>query len=730
MTDNDSPTKLLVHLRHCYGICELTHEFDTSKGDVFLIYAPNGAMKTSFAKTFADVSQGTKPSDLVYPDRPSECSLEDESGQAIEPSRILVIEPYDEKFASQRTGSLMVNEALRIEYEQLTDDVNLRADGALKHLATESGVSAKLVAETVAADLGLTPSATVEALDRLATAIAETEDPQLSFITYAAVFHPKVQDFLRKSTIQSQLVEYIDRYRELLSQSRFFRESGFNHTGAANVSKSLEDAKFFEANHSVVMVDRQSAGTPITSSQQLLRLFDAEKRAILEDPELLSRFEKIDSEIARNKELRTFRDFLENNRELLPKLADLSSFKESYWLSCAHACSEELTAFRAAYENARRRIGELAEEAKNQETEWRKVVDVFHDRFDVPFRLSVVNQEEVILRQQAPSLVFQYDDGNEVCALEQSRLLQVLSTGEKRALYLLNVIFEISAREKQRGRTVLVLDDVADSFDYKNKYAIVEYLSSISAGGQFVMIVLTHNFDFYRTVQSRLGVSRAGHCLMAVRGENRVDLSDATYVRSPLAYWRTHLDNELVFIATVPMVRNLVEYSQGQESDDYSLLTAVLHATPRSEQVTTDQVADVFNRTLGVSAPGGSSPIRDRIIIQAEACCADDDTMKLENKVVLSIAIRMLAENHMIGSISDKDSVSAINSNQTRALYRLYSAEHGPERILERVLLMTPEAIHLNSFMYEPILDMSIGDLISLYADVRCLSAQSVNTMV
>ncbi len=40
-------------------------------------------------------------------------------------------------------------------------------------------------------------------------------------------------------------------------------------------------------------------------------------------------------------------------------------------------------------------------------------------------------------------------------------------------------------------------------------------------------------------------------------------------------------------------------------------------------------------------------------------------------------------------------------------------------KILERVNLMTPENIHLNSFMFEPILDMSPEHLKNLYRDVK-----------
>lgn len=69
-------------------------------------------------------------------------------------------------------------------------------------------------------------------------------------------------------------------------------------------------------------------------------------------------------------------------------------------------------------------------------------------------------------------------------------LLKVLSQGERRALYILNILFEIETRRKQGAVTILVVDDIADSFDYKNKYAIIEHLKDIVDSGQFLCIFL------------------------------------------------------------------------------------------------------------------------------------------------------------------------------------------------------------------------------------------------
>lgn len=121
------------------------------------------------------------------------------------------------------------------------------------------------------------------------------------------------------------------------------------------------------------------------------------------------------------------------------------------------------------------------------------------------------------------TLGFTFEDGVDKAQVERTALLHVLSTGEKKALYVLNIIFEIEARKKAQQQTIFVVDDIADSFDYKNKYAIVEYLKEISEESCFRQLILTHNFDFFRTINSRF-VSYS-NCLMAFKTANGLGVS-------------------------------------------------------------------------------------------------------------------------------------------------------------------------------------------------------------
>jgi len=60
--------QLRIELQHCYGIKALNEQFDFASGSACAVYAPNGAMKSSLAKTFQDIADGKASGDRVFPD--------------------------------------------------------------------------------------------------------------------------------------------------------------------------------------------------------------------------------------------------------------------------------------------------------------------------------------------------------------------------------------------------------------------------------------------------------------------------------------------------------------------------------------------------------------------------------------------------------------------------------------------------------------------------------------
>ncbi|ECR0827445.1 hypothetical protein F0965_08665, partial [Campylobacter coli] len=94
--------------------------------------------------------------------------------------------------------------------------------------------------------------------------------------------------------------------------------------------------------------------------------------------------------------------------------------------------------------------------------------------------------------------------------------------------------------------------------------------------------------------------------------------------------------------------------------------------------------------------------------------------IELQNKIVLSIGIRLKAEEFMLSRVSLQNEIT---KHQTRELYRLVKTQNiineKQDFIIRKVLAITSDNIHINSFMYEPILDTSIEHLIKLYHDIK-----------
>jgi len=299
-----------------------------------------------------------------------------------------------------------------------------------------------------------------------------------------------------------------------------------------------------------------------------------------------------------------------------------------------------------------------------------------------------------------------------------------LSNGERRALYILNIIFEVEARRKAGIETLVVLDDIADSFDYKNKYAIVEYLNDIRVQQGFHLVILSHNYDFYRTVRGRLGIYGENK-LLCNRLNGALQLIPDSISDNPFEGWKNNLENPVILVASIPFVRNLAEYVGNETA--FNTLTSLLHIKDRTRARTVKELYTVYQSVLAEGSfsdfSGLDETVFDLVMTAcAEICDSDDDNLTLEQKIALSVGIRLVAEEVLIGEINDPDYVGSIGKNQTGKLIRKFErmdqCDSEVLRAVKRVALMTPENIHLNSFMFEPILDMSGHHLKALFKDI------------
>jgi uncharacterized protein with HEPN domain len=638
----------------------------------------------------------------------------------------LVIRPYNEDFgSSEKISTLLVNAALRRDYEKLNVGVEEAKRQLLAAMKEQSGSKRDLSAE-ISSTFTRAENQTLLAVTRIADEVAGQSDAPFSEVPYDLIFDPKVVELLEQGQVREALADYVKRFNELIDHSTYFKRGTFSYYNASIVAKALADNGFFDAAHSVSL--NSDSKVEITSKDQLEALIKREKEGISSDAALRKKFEAIEKLLYKNANVREFNAFIADHEDILPALTNIENFREQVWKSYFVKHKELFDRLVREIRTAAERKKEIEEAARNERTAWQEVIDIFNDRFFVPFELKVKNLVSVVLEEEKiPKLGFTFKEGEHRKDIDRDALLEVLSTGERRAFYILNIIFEIRAREKAGQKTLIIVDDIADSFDYKNKYAIIQYLKDISVDDNFRQLILTHNFDFFRTIQSRF-VSYSS-CFMVARRGNSIEVSKAVGIKNIFVKdWKPNFGSQpRKRIASIPFMRNLVEFTKGEEDDDYALLTALLHIKPNTLSIKDSDLFDAYQRVFGHLPAGGghaAKSVIDLIYVEADGCLLDGDGANFENKIVLSMATRLRAEQYMLSRINDPELLGTIKGMQTTELLKRFRSKFPGDKAtptIDRVVLMTPENIHLNSFMYEPILDMSDEHLRKIYGEVKGL---------
>jgi len=721
--------RLNIKFQNCYGIKKLEHDFDFSTRKVYSLYAPNGSMKTSFAKTFKDFSDGKETKDYIFTERITTREIKDETSTDLDPSQIFVIEPYIESYRSEKVSTLLVNQTLKGRYEEILKQIEDEKASLINKLKQLSGLTGRKI--TVESELSSTFANRpfFEILLSLENLISERTEHPYSSIIYSKIFNDKVIAFLNTKDFKRQIKDYIERYNTLIESSKYLKK-GFNHSNASDIQKSLHGNGFFKAKHSINLFNGNTNDI-ITSEDDFQELINKELETVLNDSVIQKKFNEIDTKLS-NAQLKEFREYLFENKGILNELANLDDFRKEIWYSYLIEQKPLVDTLLEEYKKGKEEIEQIVSVAKSEETDWNNVIDIFNKRFSVPFQLKLTNQDDVILKSESPNLSFIFNDKlqNESKDVNESALLSILSQGERRAFYLLNIIFEVQARKKAGQETIFIVDDIADSFDYKNKYAIVEYIKEISEEPIFNQIILTHNFDFHRTVSGRLNMSRQNK-LNTIKTINGITLIQEKYQKNPFIHWKNNLETEQeMLLASIPFVRNLAEYS-GNDSD-FVLLTSILHFKTDTLSIKVSDLETIFKRNLAdkssLNLPNSDKPIVDLIYETADLIYTDtSEIVELENKIILSMAIRLKSESYLVREINDTPFWTSITTNQTFNLIKRFKNDF-PDRtqiilLLDQINLMTPENIHLNSFMYEPILDMANDHLKQLYCDTKTVLA-------
>lgn len=730
--------KLIVELTNCYGISHLEHSFTFSSGlnGSYAIYAPNGIMKTSFSKTFEDLSKGDLPKEERY-NRSTGCKVELDN-VPIAPEAIYVVKAeLDISIDSPSITNILVDPKNKARYDQLLIDLDKLKSRLVKELVQSSGLKQSEIEKTILRDYDCQEEDFPTCIQNIHDMAVEED---LGSYTYSIIFDPKALAVLESEEFTAKAEEFNLRYQELFEQNGSIYQKGvFNPSKAETSFNTLSKQGFFAGGHRVHLNGDDSS----INKEKL----DEKLRVIHANIDGDADLKKIKNRLAKNAQTNALAGLIEmlstyQFEYLLENLKpeNQSQFRKQLWAYYIQN-SPDAKVYLNTYEYSKDDIHRIESEAAQSAPRWEKAVRLFNDRFvDMPFTLSVVDQAQTVLgRKERAQLKFTFTDGKDTAECLRDEVKNTLSQGERRALYLLNFIFDVEERLMNNIETVFVLDDVADSFDYKNKHAIIQYLRDLAEIEFFHQIILTHNFDFFRALsQGNGGFVHRSYCLMTSKSNNGISLSVAEGISNYFVkIWKPKVAKcKRVLYSTIPFTRNLIEYTRENYSNDadYLRLTSLLHWKSDTDQITIGNYLGIYNKVFNTShSVNSTEKAIDTLYAEARKVCNQTTHagLNLEDKVLLSIATRIETEKYLTNRLRDIKNDECYwyqgASDQFRGLleeYKSLTNDAAEMRTLEKVGISVNSNIHLNSFMYEPILDLTVDHLIKLYKDISNLNGK------
>ncbi len=393
-------------------------------------------MKSSLAKTFEYIRAGKAVEEKIF-GASSSYSVTDENDKDILPENIMVINPFDEK-TYENQGMLMANAELRKKYLLIHKDIDDKKEALYEELKSLLGYSSRSsfnVESTMLLDWKSTKKELFLCLENISKVLHDSDMNcclEADEIDYNTLFNDKVYSMITTGKMPELIEEYEKKYNDLVEKSLYMQKGIIDPNNYMNISDSLNNNGFFGVNNEIKLNAKDgSASIMIKSQAELNDLIKDEKEKVLNTKELKELFEKINKAISKNKDTQAFNAFLQQHPDIISEYKDIEKFKKKIWIKVFLASETKISDLLDDYEKAQDELKVLRNKAKQETTDWNKALDLFKERFFVPFTIKTANQEDVILNMDMPSFKYIFSDERGIKEVAKENLLEVLSTGER-----------------------------------------------------------------------------------------------------------------------------------------------------------------------------------------------------------------------------------------------------------------------------------------------------------
>ncbi|BAK31755.1 phage infection protein [Erysipelothrix rhusiopathiae] len=717
-----------------YGIKKLTNPELIKKNT--LIYAPNGVMKSSFRDGFIDLKNGLNPKDL-FNNLEANISIE-YNGEKYDSTSVKKLDVV--VFDSELTGNdifsipdiakLVMSSDLRKKYTKEIEKVKAYISRILELYSTNVTEEKRGTSKTESLIRTIYPGKDiVESISNLTLRFEKDEHELEKYnkLSFNDFNNDSVQALFSNDNFAQSCTLYLEKVNKKIDE--FIFKEGFGIDELVNVNKNLKISKFFDAGHKVVLNEVEY------KSEAIDLLIEKTIKDLYEDTDVETQFSSIKKALNKNRDTRKLLTVVQGDKTIINDFSDPVFLRDRIIYSKLFDYKTEIIEIKDALNESKDNINIIIDEANNESTIWDSVIEIFNKRFwSGTFDVSISNRSDALIGRMLPTFNFSVRESG--IPVDDSVFTR-FSSGEKRSIFILNMIFQIEIMKSNNSPFIVLLDDVADSFDYKNKYAIIEYIRELQSSDKIQLIILTHNYDFFRSVS--ISCDNLNSKILAYKDQNGVVLYEAKnkqlFDYSYFNGWKN--DKKLnSLIALIPLARNLVQLQSNATDPDYIKCTEYLHYTDTSDQLLLDDLDNLYSR-YNITKKSEYNNLNYIETLENEVkSILKNDTLKetsIKEKLILGIFLRVFSEKYLYDSYllytENIPSVS-FDSHYSSKLYDGIKDKLIPEEIsvIESSRIIAPSFIHVNSFMYEPLIDVGTERLKFVAEDLMNIIENRKNT--
>ena len=706
--------KLVINkMKNAFGIANLSLNDKEPYFFQDVIYSRNGTFKTSFSKTLYEISKGNIS------------EIQDRISETKADLDIEIIDEFDNKIQNLTNKFIVFSRDIyEGDYKRLSDyskeyeliAIDQEDKDNLDHLLSENLKEPIFELEAMCKKINLDLNKVVETLkpkgnnkvDKLINIfelIAQASDNDTSKINFKKIFQ-KPYDIIDDEKFKTSVANYIEVYNKRLNEELF--DDNFNENNCLDLINSLKKFSFLNETKGRGIIIK---GKPYYKIEEIEDIFNKTIEEISTDSQIIEANKVLLKNLGNSKEAKVLKEEIINNPQLVQQLslgrkgAILSALKKSgiQYDSCIKILNI-----------AKIKLALLLEKVKEKSSIFDEALKVYINRFHPVFNVEIKNREESLLGLQVPTFVFKHKRNADI-EIDEIKLYELLSSGERTSLNIIKFLVEYLANKQ--NHPFIILDDIVETFDYANRYAFIEYINDL-VREETSIIVLTHNFEFYKTISSRIRNLRK---LEAHSDNGKIYISKNSNLNKNIEDILTINSLEQLLFA-IPYIREANVILK----NDTQMFNSLLHYNRQTKKIKLRQIKDLLGEKAKVKLELNANKGYLETLKEVVKNFKTVDDNNIVKKTILAMYLRIVLEEKIIQE--DYSLLDGINDFQLARLQDLYSTRlsNKTNNLIEKIQLSTPEFIHGNVFMYEPLVDIEAKYLMEIKEELDKLDINNV----